>query len=230
MQKKGKGKRERDLQPLVKSVLGQVSKRYSVLLIRPDLKLRDLGLESTEILDLKTKLYRTVAGKDVSQFKQFADALSINPNSTVRQVVDKFAKAPVPSRSVSLAGDDTTTVKGDDAHIIGTAVRVAVAQAAACPFAKVGPNLKLSDAPVTFDSSAIAGLKTGLVQMFSGSEHPTRFKDLSTQLQVDPDSTVQQIIDRSVSALLPGDGDTHSKGADEAGLPGDDDTKVKGGD
>src|SRR5579859_5861965 len=108
MQKKGKGKRERDLQPLVKSVLGQVSKRYSVLLIRPDLKLRDLGLESTQIVDLKTKLYRTVAGKDVSQFKQFADALSINPNSTVRQVVDKFAKATLPSRSMSLAGDDTT--------------------------------------------------------------------------------------------------------------------------
>ena len=112
--------------------------------------------------------------------------MSINPNSTVRQVVDKFAKAPVASRSVSMAGDDTTTVKGDDAHTIGTAVRVAIAQAAACPFAKIRPNLKLSDAPVTFDSSAIADLKTGLVQMFSGSEHPTRFKDLSTHLQSRP--------------------------------------------
>ncbi len=222
-------KRERDLQPLVKSVLGQVSKRYSVMLIRPDLKLRDLGLDSTEITDLKTRLYRTVAGKDLSQFKQFADSMSISPNSTVRQVVDRFAKAPVVSRIVLMAGDETTTVKGNDALTIGTAVRVAIAQAASCPFAKIKPNLKLSDVPVTFDSGAIADLKTGLVRMFSGSAHPTRFKDFSTHLKVDPDSTVQQIIDRSVNALLPGDDDTDSKGPDEAGLPGDDDTEVKGG-
>jgi hypothetical protein len=227
MQKKRKEKK--DFQPLVKSVLGQVSKRYSAILIRPDLRLRELGLNTAEIADLKIKLYRTITGKDDAEFNRFADAMSINPNSTVSQVVDRFAKTPVASRLVLMAGDDTTSVKGLDIPTVGTAVRVAIAQGAACPLAKIKPNLKLSHGSITFDSGSITDLKAALVQTFSGSSHPTRFKHFSTRLKIDPDSTVKQIIDRSVNALLRGDVDTDLKGAGGAEFPDDDITDIKGG-
>lgn len=216
--------------PLVNSVLAQSSRRHSVVQIRPELKLKDLGLDSAEIANVKTRLFRTVAGRNDAKLPMFLKALRITPNSTVREVTTSFARTPLVSgillpAAASLPGDDTTETKG----FVETAVRAVLSQASARPYMKITSELKLAD--LGLDSVGIVDLKTDIFRTFSGSRHALDFDKFSKSLNVSPESTVKQVIHSSVGALerprrqKP----AASKGeADLSDLAGDDATEMKG--
>jgi hypothetical protein len=232
--------------PLITSVLAQSSRRHSVAQVRPEHKIKDLGLDSVAIADVKTKLFRMVGGPKYKGFPAFQKALRITPASTVRQVANSFAKHPLVTgtslrAAASLPGKETTETKG----VVGTAVRAVLSQASAHPYSKIKPEIKLKRLGV--DAIGIADLKTGIFKTFSGSKYPLDFEEFSTALNVSPESTVIQVIQSSANALerykkqrpagkkaeakppnAAGDDTTPSKGDEFEEPEGDDTTDVKG--
>lgn len=223
-------RKEDQVSPLVHSVLAQSSRRHSVVQIRPELKLKDLGLDSAEIANVKTKLYRTVAGRNDAKLPTFLKELRITPNSTVRDVTNSFARTPLASgillpTAASLPGGDTTQTKG----LVETAVRAVLSHASAHPYMKISPELKLADLGV--DSVGIVGVKTGIFRTFSGEGHELDFDKFSKSLKVSPRSTVKQVINSSTDALQRPKKQKPLVGkceAELAELDGDDTTATKG--
>jgi len=186
--------------PLVSSVLAQSSRRHSVSQIRPEHKIRDLGLDSAEIADVKTRLFRMVGGRKDRELPNFFKALRITPGSTVRQVANALVKIPsvtgaLSPAAASLPGKDTTETKG----VVGTAVRVVLSQSSTHPYSRIRPESKLKTLGV--DAIGIVDLKTGIFKTFSGAKSPLDFDEFSTALKVSPESTVKQVIQSSADAL-----------------------------
>ena len=232
--------------PLISSVLAQSSRRHSVWQIRPEHKIRDLGLDSAEITDVKTRLFRMAGGRKDRELPTFFKAVRITPGSTVRQVANSLVKIPSISGALfpaaaSLPGKDTTETKG----VVGMAVRAVLSQSSARRYSRIRPEIKLKTLGV--DAIGIADLKTGIFKTFSGSKCALDFDEFSTALKVSPESTVKQVIQSSADALeryakprpavkkdeanLPNSEDddtTMSNGDDRAESEGDDTTDVKG--
>jgi aryl carrier-like protein len=215
---------------LVHSVLAQSSRRHSVAEIRPEQKLEDLGLDSVEIANVKTKLFRIVAGRDEKKLPTFLKALRISKATTVGELTNSFVRSPLVSgirlpAAASLPGYDTTESKG----LIETAVRALLSQASACSYQKLTPETKLADLGI--DRVGIVDLKTGILRTFSGSGPSLDFDKFSRSLNVTPRSTVKQVIHSSVNALdrpkkqRPA---VSGEEADLSDLAGDDTTEAKG--
>jgi hypothetical protein len=212
----------KSLEMVVGAVAAGFSDRHSVVDIKPQKKLKTLGIQGKQVDHFKKGLYRALSPEGAKEFVDF-DQLEISPSSTIRQVVSALPKTYQKKLSFGRGNQQNANVRA--------AVRTAVAQASKKHSVfEVTAEKKLGD--LGFRGPKIPEIRGRLYKtLFPTVKYLPDLKDYLTGPDITASTTIKEISDKSLDILkeLPGRRRRIPLTDRNASLPGSEGKRRKGG-
>jgi hypothetical protein len=190
-----------NVEELVRAAIARSTGHQSPGSIRDAAKLRDLGYDEADVLELKTRLMRAVSRKKPANLAKLRVALNVTPESSVKSVITRLQKVLPPSAGRPAAG---TMKRGREVQ--AAVVTVLSEKTPKFDFTQIEPGMTLG-ADLGLDEPAIAEAKIQVFKTLGGKD----FSDFEASVKVGGKSTVKGMVD-SVCASLPGDDTIDNKG------------------
>jgi hypothetical protein len=212
----------KSLEMVVGAVAAGLSKRHSVVDVKPQKELQAFGIRGKQVDQFKKRLYLTLSPEGAQTFVEFAN-LDISPSSTIKQVVATLPKTYHRALRLGRGNEVVSNVRA--------AVRTAVAQASKKHSVfEVSAEKKLSD--LGLRGSKIPEIRVNLYKTLLpvGKNRPD-LKDYLTGSGITAATTIKEISDKSLEIFrdLPGPRRRIPLTDRNASLPGSEGRKRKGG-
>lgn len=209
----------KSLEMVVGAVAARLSKRYSIVDVKPQKKLESLGIRGKQVTDFKERLYRTLSPEGARKFVEFAD-LEISPSSTIKEVVSALPKTYQKKLSFGRGARGATQVRA--------AVRTAVAQASKKHSVfEVTADRKLGD--LGLRGSKIPEIRVNLYKtLLPTVQNVPDLKVYLTGPSISASTTIQELADKTFDILREQPGRRRLPFGDRiASLPGGEGKKRK---